>query len=108
MDIFWFLPFVASLALGTVNAGTKQEHLASQTTKPSFIDSSIFGRRLGADTITSPSEPLLPSYYVRDFDEDVEYSGSDTFMHLPFTNCFSPEANETFDIAIVGAPFDLG
>jgi agmatinase len=52
--------------------------------------------------------PLPPSYQMRNFDDDLPVSGIDTFAHLNWTNCFAPESNGTFDIAIVGAPFDLG
>lgn len=45
---------------------------------------------------------------MRDFNDDLPFSGIDTFAHLNWTNCFAPESNGTFDIAIVGAPFDLG
>ena len=45
---------------------------------------------------------------MRDFADDESYSGIDTFAHLNWTNCFAPESDGTFDIAIVGAPFDLG
>jgi hypothetical protein len=42
--------------------------------------------------------------------ETADFAGITTFAHLPFINCLDPiyaeEAKETFDIAIVGAPFD--
>jgi agmatinase len=74
----------------------------------SFIQSSIFSRQRkdGAQAIVQ--DPIPPSYQMRDFDDDLPFSGIDTFAHLNWTNCFAPESNGTFDIAIVGAPFDLG
>jgi agmatinase len=74
----------------------------------SFIQSSIFGRQrtYGAQAIVQ--DPIPPSYQLRDFDDDLPFSGIYTFAHLNWTNCFAPESNGTFDIAIVGAPFDLG
>ena len=48
-------------------------------------------------------------FHVYDhFGEDVVYAGIATFGHLNYTNCFSPENDNTFDIGIVGMPFDLG
>lgn len=43
-----------------------------------------------------------------DFNEDTPYEGIATFAHLNWTNCFSPDNDKTFDVGIVGAPFDLG
>lgn len=39
-----------------------------------------------------------------------EFGGINTFAHVPYANCYDPELfdKETFDIAIVGAPFDSG
>jgi agmatinase len=81
------------------------QHRASTS---SFIQSSIFGRqrRLGVQAIVQ--DPIPPSYQLRGFDDDIPFSGINTFAHLNWTNCFAPESNGTFDIAIVGAPFDLG
>lgn len=46
----------------------------------------------------------------KDDENGWSYMGITTFAHLPFINCLDPtyadEANEQFDIAIVGAPFD--
>lgn len=74
----------------------------------SFIQSSIFGRqrRYGAQAVVQ--DPIAPSYQLRSFNDDLPVSEIDTFAHLNWTNCFAPESNGTFDIAIVGAPFDLG
>lgn len=39
-----------------------------------------------------------------------EFSGLVSFAHLPYANCYDPELfeKETFDIAVVGSPFDSG
>lgn len=34
--------------------------------------------------------------------------GIATFAHINWTNCFVPENDRSFDIGIVGMPFDLG
>jgi agmatinase len=81
-----------------------QESLSSS----SFIQSSIFGRQRKFGTQAIVKDPIPPSYQLRDFDDDLPFSGIDTFAHLNWTNCFATESNGTFDIAIVGAPFDLG
>jgi agmatinase len=86
----------------------QQASLQDSFSSSSFIQSSIFGRqrKYGAQTIVQ--HPIPPSYQMRDFDDDLPLTGIDTFAHLNWTNCFAPESNGTFDIAIVGAPFDLG
>lgn len=104
----FLLHLFPALGLAAGSVWQSQQVLGKGAQDSSFIQSSIFGRQLHSEALPPPVEPLLPSYYARDFDDDVEYSGVDTFMHLPFTNCFSSDANETFDVAIVGAPFDLG
>lgn len=73
-----------------------------------FIQSSIFGKQRKYGSQTLDIEPIPPTYNLRDFDDDIPFSGIDTFAHLNWTNCFSSENDKTFDIAIVGAPFDLG
>lgn len=39
-----------------------------------------------------------------------EFGGINTFAHLPYGDCYNPETFEssTFDIAVVGSPFDSG
>lgn len=98
---------ILALTIGSAAASSAQTSL-EDTPPGSFISSSIFGRKLHSDAAKFLEDPIPPSYYPRDFNDEGEYSGVDTFAHLPFTNCFIPEANQTFDVAIVGAPFDLG
>ena len=68
-----------------------------------FIQKSIFGQRQGV-VVNSHDEFTIKD----DFNEDTPYEGIATFAHLNWTNCFSPDNDETFDVGIVGAPFDLG
>ena len=48
---------------------------------------------------------LPPTYQSRDYGL---LAGLGTFAHLPFTDCTKSENNGTFDIGIIGHPFDLG
>jgi hypothetical protein len=80
--------------------------LAIQSTKasqiPFWIDYPSHDGRCfrGRSTLTSSdSDDFL-----------AEFSGITTFAHLPSINCLNPkyaeESKETFDVAIIGAPFD--
>lgn len=73
----------------------------------SFIDKSIFARqpRFDASGLYS-DESQISAYYA--FSENTPYSGIAYFAHLNATSCFTAAGDETFDIGIVGAPFDLG
>lgn len=76
---------------------------------PSFIQSSIFRN---TDTTTShhDSEPVFlpPTYRARGAEAEYTFQGLLTFAHLEYNECTSHKSNNTFDIAIVGHPFDLG
>jgi agmatinase len=69
-----------------------------------FIDNSIFRQHPGL--LYSLAEPEQHVY--DDFQDDIPFQGIATFAHLNTTNCFSATSDGTFDIGIVGAPFDLG
>lgn len=84
----------------------KEAHI--QNPSSSLLQFSIFRRQNGFGKQALPQEPIPPTYYMRDSDYEPNFSGINTFAHLNYTNCFAPENNGTFDIAIVGAPFDLG
>ena len=81
-----------------------------------FIQTSIFGRQkkfaaqygppLQTPRLSNRSSAFAATYDLPPYAES-EFSGG-TFAHLPFTNCFEPENSGTFDVAIVGHPFDLG
>ncbi|KAI5809198.1 putative agmatinase [Pyronema omphalodes] len=53
---------------------------------------------------TYPTNTTLPPGW---WNFTVPYSGITTFAHLPYTFCLS-HPSETFDIGIIGAPFDTG
>jgi agmatinase len=94
----------------SVNAVSPQQAVFgvqnTDTSSQSFIDTSIFGRQHRVQALKALA-PLLPTYQIKELDENIEF-GIETFAHLNYSNCFSPANNGTFDIAIVGAPFDLG
>ncbi|KAH7349749.1 agmatinase [Plectosphaerella cucumerina] len=65
--------------------------------------------RLPKDGVSASRELTPPDFHLYDnFGKDSPMPGLSTFSHINWTNCFSPESNEKFDIGIVGMPFDLG
>ena len=72
-----------------------------------FIQSSIFAKNLVESSLPHPVT-LPPSYQSRDFDIEDAFGGIGTFAHLEFTDCTNSDSSGTFDIGIVGHPFDLG
>ncbi|CAO3610303.1 unnamed protein product [Mucor fragilis] len=36
------------------------------------------------------------------------FAGISTFAHLPYLQCWEEDANEDYDIAVIGAPYDIG
>ena len=102
---------VAALALSFSISGAKEHHpqqfLSHAKGPSSFIESSIFGRRNFDVLNFQDSEVLVPTFKPRD-SEDYPFQGLGTFAHLDFTQCTQLESNGTFDIGIVGHPFDLG
>ncbi|KAF7552209.1 hypothetical protein G7Z17_g4472 [Cylindrodendrum hubeiense] len=56
------------------------------------------------------SRPNAPQeFHMYDnFGKDSPMPGIATFAHIDWTNCFVPENDGSFDIGIVGMPFDLG
>ncbi|KAH6988342.1 arginase family protein [Ilyonectria destructans] len=69
-----------------------------------FLKASIFRHRPAL--LASVDEPEQRVY--DDFQDDIPFQGIAYFAHLNNTNCFSASSDGTFDIGIVGAPFDLG
>jgi agmatinase len=70
----------------------------------SFIDTSIY--RPQPDLLETLADP---TQHIHDeFTQDIPYEGIAYFAHLNGSNCFSTASDGTFDIGIVGAPFDLG
>ncbi|KAF8855118.1 Arginase/deacetylase [Acephala macrosclerotiorum] len=99
--------FAASLAI-TLASASKQPQEILKTHQPSnFIESSIFGRRIDTLSFETP-ETLPPRYRADDYDGDGILQGINTFAHLDFVECMKPESSGSFDIGIVGHPFDLG
>ncbi|KAK2597483.1 hypothetical protein N8I77_012265 [Diaporthe amygdali] len=94
------------ISLSRAGRGTFLEDTSQQPLrKPeSFISTSIFQQRPAL--ITTDNKPGIHPY--DDFLADTPYQGIATFAHLNSTNCFSVASDSTFDIAVVGAPFDLG
>ncbi len=105
--IFKGFPLLA-LSCTVFAAHHGQKVIAEQHEPPNFIQASIFGHR--AINIASLPEPvtLPPTYQNREFDDDAPFQGIGTFAHIEFTECTKSENSGTFDIGIVGHPFDLG
>jgi agmatinase len=80
------------------------QQLLHDPTQPSnFIRSSIFGR--DSFDVNQLQDPVILAPVN---DEEGLYSGLGTFAHLPFTDCSKLANSGTFDIGIIGHPFDLG
>ncbi|KAJ5796736.1 uncharacterized protein N7518_005276 [Penicillium psychrosexuale] len=100
-----FVPLTAAFVVPKVLT----QHQLSASTDSSFLESSIFRPQSSADTFTTGQyEFHIESDYHIENDFTPPFSGIATFAHLNWTNCFVPASDETFDIGIVGAPFDLG
>jgi agmatinase len=69
----------------------------------SFIANSIFRHD---PQVLEAAGGHAPLHTYDSFTQDVPFQGIATFAHLNLSNCFS--GDDEFDIAIVGAPFDLG
>lgn len=107
-----FSSLAISLALTGLAASTPssaaQKPLSSQDQPQNFIQSSIFGRSsLDISTLNDPVI-LAPSYDYRVESSESLFGGLGTFAHLDFVDCTKHENSGTFDIGIVGHPFDLG
>lgn len=89
-----------------VSGARVQLPIESPTSSLSFIDRSIFAHSPPRDAAVLAAQPVLHVY--DDFSDDIPYQGIAYFAHINGTNCFSPANDASFDIAIVGAPFDLG
>lgn len=117
----FFVPFLTLLTCllrlpaviaATASSGPYQRPLkASNNQHLNFIASSIFAPY--QNEILEQDEPvaLKPAFEWRTFAEDVDdiiSNSGGTFAHLPAVDCFDPKNDGTFDVAIVGHPFDLG
>jgi len=107
-----FSLLIAALAVCPASVSGANEHhsqkVLSESKEPSnFIESSIFGRR--SHNIFELQEPqVLPPTYTPQDAAEAQFQGLGTFAHLDFTHCTKSESSGTFDIGIVGHPFDLG
>ena len=109
LRIMKLYPTILTVLSCVVFADIHPQKVLGQHGQPSnFIQSSIFGRKT-IDT-SSLDEPvtLPPTYSHREFEDDNAFQGLGTFAHLDFTECTKSESSGTFDIGIVGHPFDLG
>lgn len=98
----------ACLTLTSLAAATSisQKPLNDQDQPPNFIQSSIFGRSsLDTNTLNDPVI-LAPTFEYKS--SESLFGGLGTFAHLDFVDCTKQENSATFDIGIVGHPFDLG
>jgi len=100
------LIFLASVCTAFAS-GQPQKVLDHYDSPSNFIQTSIFGKILAENSLPDPVT-LSPSYQSRDFDQEDAFSGIGTFAHLEYTDCTNSENSGTFDIGIVGHPFDLG
>ncbi|KAG9228918.1 arginase family-domain-containing protein [Amylocarpus encephaloides] len=87
-----------------------QKPLSEAEAFSNFISKSIFGRRNFNLRQSHVPETVPPSFFAyAGFDNGgFGYNGIATFAHLPYTICTKSESDKTFDIGIVGHPFDLG
>lgn len=91
-----------------ISASFNQEILHPSNAPPNFIQTSIFGRKEVVFDSTNDVLSLPPTSRRVGFEEDRNFEGIVTFAHLPYVECTTSSADKTFDIGIVGHPFDLG
>jgi agmatinase len=109
MHVLAMIPFlVLVVSVGFVSSSKPSQKVLDNHDRPSnFIQSSIYGKNLQHYSLPDPVT-LPPSYQSRDFDQEDAFGTIGTFAHLPFIECTNSANNGTFDIGIVGHPFDLG
>ena len=102
------LPFTSSHAIRP----SQQQPIRDQSYQPqNFIDGSILAKINNLDyqqNLASPAQNEFKLLGSGVFDDDFSFAGIVTFAHLNWKNCFTSASENTFDIGIVGAPFDLG
>ena len=109
--MFFFISKMAShlislLALASLAGSSSSSRQRPLTQPPNFIQSSIFGlNSLDVNTLNDPVI-LAPTFNYKS--TESLFDGLGTFAHLPFLDCTKPENSGSFDIGIVGHPFDLG
>ncbi|KAI8364188.1 hypothetical protein BD560DRAFT_173082 [Blakeslea trispora] len=89
-----------SLCLATLIAIGVNAHLNDRLTEED----------IGQIPISGPYEkPMLFDRPVLERDGYVpSFSGISTYAHLPYLKCWDEQVDEDYDIAIVGAPYDIG
>ncbi|KAI8087774.1 agmatinase [Gilbertella persicaria] len=67
-------------------------------------------RNLGQIPLSGPHEmPILFNRPVLEKDGYVpSFAGISTFAHLPYLQCWEESVDEDYDIAVIGAPYDIG
>ncbi|GIZ42925.1 hypothetical protein CKM354_000617200 [Cercospora kikuchii] len=107
-----FAALFAAVVVGTPLVEDQQRLVASDDPATSFVDRSIFGSRSRLpDPAGYQIDELMQEECYIEPDSGLAgmlVAGSPTFAHLPQPDCFSNDSTSEFDIAIVGAPFDLG
>jgi agmatinase len=107
-----FVLCASSVVAASLQVDAQQQIVSESTRARSFIERSIFGPRsnVGLSERYDIQYEHLREEFLTTMDpgNPMVFSGSDGFAHLPRVDCLSPEASSAFDIAIVGAPFDLG
>lgn len=65
---------------------------------------------VGQIPLSGPNEmPVIFNRPILEKDSYVpSFAGISTFAHLPYLQCWEEDANEDYDIAVIGAPYDIG
>lgn len=106
------LTFLPTVITAIAPPGPHQRPLKpTQSPPPNFIASSIYAPY--ENELLELDEPvgLKPTFKWRTFADDLDdiiSNSGGTFAHLPAVDCLDTSSDATFDVAIVGHPFDLG
>ncbi|KAG0744806.1 hypothetical protein G6F66_008815 [Rhizopus arrhizus] len=61
------------------------------------------------DQVPLNSQDIFPSRPILEKDSYMpSFAGISTFAHLPYLQCWDESAAEDYDIAVIGAPYDIG
>jgi agmatinase len=103
-----FSTLITLLALTGLAASSSvaQRPLKDQDPHSNFIQSSIFSRE--SFDISSLNDPVILAPTFEYKSSESLFDGLGTFAHLDFVDCTKSENSASFDIGIVGHPFDLG
>ena len=100
----YFFPLLLSLS----GLASSHSQIVLNHEPPTFIDSSIFGRQEYDTNSIGDIQILAPTYQAVAYEDTSTYQELGTFAHLEFLDCTQPKNDGSFDIGIVGHPFDLG